>query len=141
METFYYVECGRMTLFRAWFPNLNDTKKSEIYGWLINHIRNVRMGPICKKEDCGYVTELFDYRGSNSSDLEPKDYSGQNYWEVNVENNEIDYENDSGPLDTYEECVEWIKDNYTEETINDKHYEFEIQYQKINGEGEYYSYP
>jgi len=130
-----------MTLFRAWFPNLNDTKKSEIYGWLINHIRNVRMGPICKKEDCGYITELFDQRGSNSSDLEPKDYSEQNYWEVNVENNEIDYENDSGPLDTYEQCVEWINDIYTEDTINNIQYQFQIQYQKISGEGEYYYYP
>jgi len=119
-------------MFNAWFPNLNNTKKTKIYEWLIPYIRNVQYGPICKREDCGYITELFDFRHEDGE---------QNNYEVVVENNEIDYYNESGPLDTYEECVEWIKDNYTEETINDKHYEFEIQYQKINGEGEYYSYP
>jgi len=132
METFYYVECGRMTMFNAWFPNLNNTKKTKIYEWLIPYIRNVQYGPICKREDCGYITELFDFRHEDGE---------QNNYEVVVENNEIDYYNESGPLDTYEQCVEWINDIYTEDTINNIQYQFQIQYQKISGEGEYYYYP
>lgn len=64
-----------------------------------------------------------------------------NYYEVYVENGEIDLEEYSGPYVTYEECVEYIEEKYTKKTINDEKYTFEIQYQKSNGEGEYYSYP
>ena len=75
------------------------------------------------------------------SDKKEEEEDMQPYYEVYVENTELDIDDYFGPYDSYEQCVEFINENYTEENINDKDYTFEIQEQEPNGEGSYYAYP
>ena len=62
-QTFYYIENGRMTIFDAEFEDFENTRIKDIYAWLIDYIRNALHGPPdIKRQNCGYITELNDYR-------------------------------------------------------------------------------
>ena len=121
-------------------PEWDGNARRADYTWLINHVYEATGHTVKRLKDCGFVSKVNDMRAKEREEPEEEE-DMQPYYEVYVENTELDIDDYFGPYDSYEQCVEFINENYTEENINDKDYTFEIQEQEPNGEGSYYAYP
>jgi len=133
MYSYYYIVNGEMTLVDC-SPEWDGNVRNEDYTWLIKKVYEAT-GHRIKRRDCGFVSKVNDMRAKELAE-EDKDY------EVYVQTKSGEIGEHFGPYNSYEECVEFIKENYTQENINDDNYFFQIEVQEGPGyEFTKYRYP
>jgi len=137
MHTYYYIVDGEMTLVDC-SPEWDGNVRNEDYTWLIKKVYEAT-GHRIKRRDCGFVSKVNDMRAKEREEPEEEE-DMQPFYEVYVENI-LGQNKYFGPYSSYEECVEFINETYSEKTINDPDFMIEIQEQEPNGQGSYYAYP